>query len=117
MGPPRQRRNRSRPRSYAARASDDAVETASPLMSVAVMLSSVGVRRPDAALPQARTESQRVLVQHLPLGALRQLGTAHDLVQALGPGGVAVRPVGGKEPQVLAQLLHAERQGALPRVD
>src|SRR5215813_9801346 len=38
--PPRQRRNRSRPRSYAARASADFVDTPSPVMSVAVMLSS-----------------------------------------------------------------------------
>src|SRR5690242_8631745 len=63
-----------------------------------------------ALCSQAGAEPQGILAQDLPLGPLAELGTVHHLVETLRPRRVAVRPVGGEQPQVVAQLLHAEGQ-------
>src|SRR5262245_56820866 len=69
-----------------------------------------------AALLEPGTEPQRVLSEHLAPGGRRQSRPIGDLLHALRPRGVAVRPVGREEPEVLAELLHAELDRALPAV-
>ena len=74
-------------------------------------------RRAGRLSSQAGAEPHRILGQDLPLGALAEPGALHHLLDALRPRRVAVRPVGGEEPEILPELLYAERERALPGVD
>src|SRR4029077_18253060 len=71
---------------------------------------------PDDAL-QARAETQRVLAEQLAARGVGEALAPGDLLHALRPRGVAVRPVGREQPEVFAQFFDAELQRALPRVD
>src|SRR5216117_3950501 len=69
------------------------------------------------ALLQPGTEPQRVLSEQLAPGGRRQPRPIGDLLYALPPRSVAVRPVGREEPEIFAELLNAELDRALPAVD
>src|SRR4029453_18934266 len=69
------------------------------------------------ALLQPGTEPQRVLSEHLAPGSGREPRAIGDLLHALRPRGVAVRPIGREEPEIFPELLNAELDRALPAVD
>ena len=62
-------------------------------------------------------QAQRVAGQDLLLGALREPRALHHLLDALRPRRVTVGPVAREEPQIFPELLDAELERALPRVD
>src|SRR5438876_12197540 len=55
--------------------------------------------------------------QDLLLGALHEPRALHHLLDALRPRRVTVGPVAREEPQIFPELLDAELERALPRVD
>src|SRR5689334_10610399 len=66
---------------------------------------------------QSWAEATRVFSEDFTLGAFGQPGSVDRLLDAFGPGRVAMRPVRGEEPHILAELLDAEFDRALPAVD
>src|SRR5439155_26742698 len=66
---------------------------------------------------QSRAKAQCVVAENFPLGAFAEAGAVDGLRHRFRPGAVAVRPVGGEQPHILAQFLDAEFDGALPAVD
>src|SRR3974377_270679 len=57
---------------------------------------------------QSRAEAHRVLAEKLLASALSEARTIDGLLDTVGPGGVAMRPVAGEQPDVLAQFLDTE---------
>src|SRR5262245_28573009 len=121
--PPRQRRNRSRPRSYAARASADVVDTPSPVMSVAFMLSSeqsVGLdrqRRIPGPLSHGTVVERKGVVAELV--QQEQVDGGRDAPAAIADDALVLRDAArpelgfgvGQRGEVLRRRIHERRGG------
>src|SRR5690242_1762130 len=68
-------------------------------------------------LTQPRAEAHGVLAEDFPARGFAEARALDGLLHGFRPRGVAVRPVAGEQPHILAQLLDAELDRALPAVD